>query len=416
MRILYIHQYFSTRAGATGTRSYEFARYLVERGHQVTMVTGNAWLEGVERTGLATRTEVDGIDVVAIGVRYHSRMGFMRRMWAFIAFMLAATRAARREPCDVVYASSTPLTVGVPGWLAARKHRVPFVFEVRDLWPEAPIQLGVLTNPMLKGPALWLEGFLYEKAHHVVALSPGMVDGVAARGVPPERITMIPNCADTHLFSPGPKDPELVARWGLDGAFVVAYVGAMGPANDFGQVIEAARIVAEWEYARGAGEGGATRTVFLSVGDGRERPRLEERTRELGLTNVVWADPVPKTDVPRVLRTADVALASFADLPVLRTNSPNKVFDALAAGLPVVVNFDGWVPEMLEETHAGIGARPGDPESLAAELVGLRDDPARRERMGVAARDVAQSRFERMAMAAKLEELLERVVREARQA
>jgi glycosyltransferase involved in cell wall biosynthesis len=410
MRIVYIHQYFSTRAGATGTRSYEFARYLVDRGHSVTMITGTAWLEDIERAGLVTRTEVDGIDVVAIGVRYHSRMGFVRRMWSFAAFMLAASRVARRERCDVVFASSTPLTVGIPGWLAARKHRVPFVFEVRDLWPEAPIQLGVLTNPLLKSLALWLEGFLYAKADHVVALSPGMVDGVAARGVPRERISMIPNCADTHLFSPGPKDDELVARWGLEGAFVAAYIGAMGPANDLGQVIEAARIVAEREGAEGR------RTVFLLIGDGKERPLLEARTRELGLGNVVWADPVPKADVPRILRTADVALVSFADLPILRTNSPNKAFDALAAGRPVVVDFGGWVREMLEETGAGIGTKPGDPSSLAGELISLRDDPARRERMGVAAREVARSRFDRMTMAAKLEDLLEQMVREVRQA
>lgn len=421
MRILYIHQYFSTRTGAVGTRSYEFARYLIDRGHAVTMITGTTWLDGIERTGLVTRTEADGIDVVAIGVRYHSHMGFVRRMWSFVAFMLAATWVARREPCDVVFASSTPLTVGIPGWLAARKHRVPFIFEVRDLWPEAPIQLGVLTNPLLKAAALWLEGFLYRRADHIVALSPGMADGVAARGVPRGRITMIPNCADTHLFSPGPKDEELMARWGLEGAFVAAYIGAMGPANDLGQVIEAARIMAEREPADSgrvptdtAGAPTPTRrTVFLMVGDGKERPMLEARTRELGLDDVVWAGPVPKADVPRVLRTADVALASFADLEILRTNSPNKVFDALAAGRPVVVDFGGWVPEMLEETGAGVGATPGDPARLAEALASLRDDPARRERMGEAARDLAESRFDRMAMAAKLEGLFEKVVRKA---
>lgn len=402
MRILYIHQYFSTRAGATGTRSYEFSRHLIEQGHQVTMITGTTWLSDLPRTGLVTRTKIDGIDVVAIGVKYANYMGFLRRIWAMIAFMLASVWVARRQSCDVVFASSTPLTVGIPGWLAARRRRVPFVFEVRDLWPEAPIQLGALKNPVAKKAAVWLEGFLYRRAAHIVALSPGMADGIAARGVERQRITMIPNASDIGLFKPGQKDLEMVRRWDLTGRFVVGYVGAMGPSNDLGQVVEAARLIAEKESAQEEG----AETVFVLAGDGKDRPELERQAGELRLSNIVWPGPIPKQDVPRLLRTLDVALVSFAPLPILRTNSPNKAFDALASGRPIVVNVSGWIADMLAETGAGLGTTPGDPASLADTLLSLRDDPTRREHMGAAARRLAEERFDRKKLAAQLQSVL----------
>jgi glycosyltransferase involved in cell wall biosynthesis len=352
MRVLYIHQYFSTRAGATGTRSYEFARYLVTRHHKVTMLTSTAWLD-VGRKRLVTRMSVDGIDVVAIGVGYSNHMSMLARLWSFASFMVMATFEALRAEADVVYASSTPLTVGVPGLLAARRRRVPFVFEVRDLWPEAPIELGVLKAPLLIWIARKLEEYLYARADHIVTLSEGMAEGVRAKGVPAERVTVITNAADTDLFAPGPKDAETVARYGLEDAFVVAYVGAMGPIHAIDQIVAAAQIVAKREEAEER-EGGAReaspntashpsppRTVFLLAGDGRTRAGLEARTRELGLDNVIWAGPVAKSAVPRLLATADVALVTVAPFPVLEKSSCNKAFDALAAGRPIVMNYGG---------------------------------------------------------------------------
>lgn len=409
MRILYVHQYFATLESATGTRSYEFARRLVERGHEVTMVTGRTWLGHLPRSGLVSRMDIDGIDVRVIGVEYSPHMGPLGRLWAFVAFMVAATWVCLRVRSDVVYASSTPLTVGVPGWLAARRWRVPFVFEIRDLWPEAPIQLGFLRSPLLRGIALWLEAFLYRRAAHVVALSPGMADGVTARGVPRERVSVIPNSSDTHLFAPGPKDPAVLERWGLSpDDFVVAYVGAMGASNDLGQVVEAARIVAE-----GAGSAGAdavpTRTVFVLAGDGAERLPLEALARDLGLEDIVWAGSLAKSDVPGLLSAADVALVTFAPVPILETNSPNKAFDALAAGRPLVVNFGGWIADLVRDEGVGRAAEPGDPASLARVLMELRDDPEGRARMGSAARRLAEERFDRAKLAGELAELLVRV-------
>lgn len=393
MRILYLHQFFMTRAGGGGTRSYEFARHLVGAGHDVTMVTA-----GESRS-------VEGIEVVGVGGAYSdymraTGMGYARRAVAFARFAAAATAAAlRAERPDVVFATSPPLTIALPAVAAARRHRAPLVFEVRDLWPRAPIEMGALRNRAAIRAAEAMERRAYRAAAHVVALSPGIADGVASAGVPRERITLIPNASDLDLFSPDVDPGDLRERLGLEDAFVASYFGSMGEANDLTQVIEAAAVL------RDRGENGV---AFVLQGEGKRRGALDEEVRRRGLTNVVLLPGGDKESVARLAAASDACLTIFKDVPVLATNSPNKLFDTFAAGRPAIVNTDGWQRELVER-GAGRFARPGDPADLADQVLALRDDPALTKRLAEGARRLAEEEFDRKLLAERLRAVLERV-------
>ena len=393
MRILYLHQFFMTRAGGGGTRSYEFARHLVAAGHEVTMITA-----GESR-------DVEGIEVVGVGGAYSdymraTGMGYGRRGAAFARFAAGATTAAlRAHRPNVVFATSPPLTIAMPAVAAARRHRAPLVFEVRDLWPRAPIEMGALQNGAARRVAEAMERWAYRSAAHVVALSPGMAEGVAAAGVPTDRITVIPNASDLDLFSPGVDPGDLRERLGVGDAFVASYFGTMGEANDLTQVVEAAALLRE------RGENGV---AFVLQGEGKRRAELEDEVRRRGLDNVILLPGGDKQSAARLAAASNACLTIFKDVPVLATNSPNKLFDTFAAGRPAIVNTDGWQRELVER-GAGLFARPGDPADLADQVLRLRDDPALAKRLGEGARKLAEKEFDRKLLAERLERLLESV-------
>jgi glycosyltransferase involved in cell wall biosynthesis len=380
MRILYLHQFFVTRAGVGGTRSYEFARRFVARGHAVRMVTAAS----------GTRT-VEGIEVVGVPGGYAdyvsaTAVAYPRRMLAFARFAIAATAAALRGPRpDVVYATSPPLTMALPALAAAARWRAPLVFEVRDLWPEAPIQMGALRNPVLRRAARALERFVYGRARRMIALSPGIRDGMVAAGAPAERVALVPNAADLDLFDPNAARPE---------RFRVSYFGTMGEANDLGAAVEAARLLGDVE--------------FVFMGDGKRRSELERRAP----SNVVFTGPASSKDqVAELAARSSACLTLFKDVPVLATNSPNKLFDTFAAGRPAIVNMDGWMRELVERNEAGLYVRAGDARELADRLAWLRDHPEEAERMGRNARVLAEREFARDTLAKRALAVLEEASR-----
>ena len=367
MRILYLHQFFVTRAGVGGTRSYEFARRFVSRGHAVRMLTAG---EG--------RQEVAGIEVVGLPGAYSDYMSataisYPRRMMAFARFGLAAGAAALRGPRpDVIYATSPPLTMAVPALVAAARWRAPLVFEVRDLWPEAPIQMGALRHPLLRRVARALERFVLRRATRVIALSPGIQSGVVGAGAPAERVVLVPNASDLDLFRPTPA-PE---------RFRVSYFGTMGEANDLGAVVEAARLLDGVE--------------FVLMGDGKHRARLERSAP----SNVTFTGAAAaKEEVAELAAGSSVCLTVFKDVPVLSTNSPNKLFDTFAAGRPAIVNMDGWMRQLVEDNDAGLYVRAGDARDLANKIAWLRDHPEDAARMGHNARALAEREFDREQLA-----------------
>jgi glycosyltransferase involved in cell wall biosynthesis len=372
MRILYMHQFFMTRAGGGGTRSYEFARRFVERGHGVRMVTA----------GEGTRT-VDGIEVVGVRGVYSDYMQATAlpnasRILAFTRFALGATHAALRGPRpDVVYATSPPLTMALPALVAAARWRAPLVFEVRDLWPEAPIQMGALRNRLARRLARALERFVYSRSARLIALSPGI-----RAALPQDRAELVPNAADLDLFDPSPHS----------GPFLVSYFGAMGEANDLGAAVEAARLLPD--------------VPFVLMGDGKRRAALERSSPP----NVEFRRGT-KEDVARLAAQSAACLTLFKNVPVLATNSPNKLFDTFAAGRPAIVNMDGWMRELVEQNDAGLYVRADDAPDLAEKLVWLRDHPDEAARMGRNARALAERAFSRDELASRALALLEEAAR-----
>jgi glycosyltransferase involved in cell wall biosynthesis len=389
MHILYFHQHFSTQQGSAGTRSYEMAQALIRAGHSVTMVCGS-YVQG--NTGLnmtfekgRRRGPVDGIDVIEFDLNYGNHMGFVQRLGVFLKFALGSVGVALREPADVVFATTTPLTAGIPGIFARWLTRKPFVFEVRDLWPELPKAMGVITNPVVLGLMSVLEWASYRSADRLVGLSPGIVEGIAARGVDKSRIAMVPNGCDLDLFST-PQDawrPEGVR----DDQLLAIFTGTHGNANGLDAVLNAAAVLKE----RGRDD-----IRIALVGQGREKPKLKAQAQERGLDNVLFLDPVPKTKLSGLMAGADIGLQVLRNVPAFYYGtSPNKFFDYISAGLPVLNNYPGWLAGLIEETDCGFAVPPDDPTAFADALIAAASDREALRQKGVNAQDLAKTRFAR---------------------
>lgn len=403
MHILYIHQYFATTHGKTGTRSYEMARRWVAAGHQVTMLTSTAQLTeadlGPPPWPWLIRRRIEGIDVVALRVPYRQTMSLPRRLWAFFSFMFRATRFAALTPgVDVLYATSTPLTVGIPALLAKWLRGRPFVFEVRDLWPAVPEAMGVLRSRFLLGMAGRLERCIYHHAAAVVALAPGVAERIRPQCRPGRAVHLIPNACDTEFFHPSMDGSAIRGRlgWGAPGEKVIfLHAGAMGRVNGLEAVIRTAERLRE-----------DPRILFVLVGEGNERSGLHALGQQLGLTNVQFLPPAPKHDIPAFFAAADVLLVCVAPVPILELNSANKFFDALAAGRPVLLNYGGWQRSILEEAGAGLGCPQGNVEAFAEAVRNLAHDADLRRTLGEAARTLALTRFDRDALASRALDIL----------
>lgn len=402
MRVLYFHQHFTTPAGASGTRSYEFARRLVERGHSVTMVCGTY---GVGKTGLSgpvvngrREGDVDGIRVVEFALPYSNRDGFLKRAMTFLRFAAGSTRLALTRPADVVFATTTPLTAGIPGMFARALRRRPFVFEVRDLWPELPKAMGVIRNPIVLGALDLLELVSYRMADHCVGLAPGIIEGIVRRGVPRDRVHLVPNGCDLELFHPSRRDRAALQGFGSDD-FVALFSGAHGLANGLDAVLDAARVLRD----RGRDD-----IKFLFVGDGMVKPRLIERAAREGLTNCIFREPVPKVELATITASVDAGLQILSNVPAFYDGtSPNKFFDYIAAGLPVVNNYPGWLATMIRDADCGLPVPPNDPAAFAGALIKLADDREMARRLGRNARAFAEARFSRDMLAEKFVGVLE---------
>jgi glycosyltransferase involved in cell wall biosynthesis len=369
MRILYLHQYFATRNSITSTRSFELAKQMLLNGHSVTMITTDAFIpEEIpeKKYRYYSIYSIEGIKVIAQKNKYSNHMSYSRRIISFIQFLSFAFRALRREPADVIYATSTPLTIMIPTLIVRYIKKIPFVFEVRDLWPDAPIEMGVLKRRSLIYLAKKLELLSYKKAAHIVALSDGMKDGIVVKNIPAEKITVAENLSDFNLFQPENIDEEykqrLIAQHGLEGKFILLHMGAMGVANGLEYLLQAAEKAKEMEL---------NNITFVIGGDGKTKERLVEICRSKNLTNVRFLGYIPRKLVPTVTDMATITMTCFRDIPILATNSPNKFFDSLAAGKPVIVNSNGWTRKVVQTNDLGFyvdGSRPEDLAHLLADL------------------------------------------------
>jgi glycosyltransferase involved in cell wall biosynthesis len=350
-----------------------------------------------------TEFETEGINVVAIAAAYNdpqvgTGMSGLQRMFKFYQFAWSACRIGKKLPVpDVVFATHTPLTTGLAGLTLEHYFKVPFVFEVRDLWPDALVNVGALKNPLA---IWWLERMakkIYAGAKHIVALSPGMKEGIIRAGVPADKVTVIPNASDLDLFSPDINGSAERQRLGLGDKFAAIYFGAMGLANGLDYVIEAARILSEQ---------GNNKIIFVLHGSGGKRPELEKMASEYKLTNVIFSNLVPdKEQVARIVAGCDVCMTIYRAAKE-HTWSPNKMFDALAAGKPVLINVPGWLGETIENNNCGRCLDANSPKMLAEVLVELAANPELCRQMGKNARELAEREFARTKLADRLESVL----------
>lgn len=401
MRVLYFHQHFATPQGSTGTRSYEFARALVARGHQVTVVCGAHAQSGLNLPSVEARGwrrgQVNGIDVISLPVAYSNHDSLVRRGLAFIRFASRSVAIALEFDYDLVFATSTPITAVIPGLAAKYGRGKPFVFEVRDLWPELPRALG-LRNPFLLGAMSFLELAGYASADACVGLSPGIVAGIRARAPDHKPVTMIPNGCDLDLFHPANR-----ARLDLPGVapgdFVAGFTGAHGPANGLDALLAVAAELRRRDDRR-------VKLVF--IGEGKEKERLAAAAREQGLTQCLFFPSVPKEQLGRLTASLDCGLMVLRNLPAFyQGTSPNKFFDYVAAGIPVVNNYPGWLAELITTAEAGLVVPPDNPAAFADALQRLAADPELRQRLGANARRLAEAHFARGPLAAKFVGVLE---------
>ncbi len=401
MKIIYLHQYFNTPAMSGGTRSYEMARRLVAAGHDVHMITSSR-TNDLNSKGWLTE-KIDGINVHWLSVTYSNKMGYSERIKAFISFALAAGKKAVQIGGDIVFATSTPLTIALPGVYAARRLKAPMVFEVRDLWPELPIAIGVLKNPILIHAAKWLERFAYQNSARVIALSAGMAEGVASIGYPIEKVSVIPNGSDIELFQvPSEKgDNFLEENPYLKGGPLVVYAGTLGVVNGVDYLVEIACHMGCIDSS----------VRFVVAGEGKEYDTVRRKALNLDVLekNLWMIPPLPKEKVPHLLSAATLTTSLIIDLEELWNNSANKFFDSLAAGKPIMINHKGWQADLLQETGAGIVVPPDNPQEAAKILYDFIKDEQSIKQAAKAAEDLAVTRFSRDLLAKQLLEVFQEV-------
>lgn len=396
MKLLYIHQYFLTPREPGPTRSYWLARQAVSSGHQVTVVAGRS---GQQKA--VEREKIDGIDVIYIRNAYNNKMGYLRRILSFIRFMFLSLWVSLKEKkVDLVFATSTPLSVGLTALMLKWLKRKPYIFEVRDLWPEAPIQMGIIRNKFLITILRKAESLIYSSASHIIALSPGMMKGVLSSGINDSKVSLIPNMAKKSEFFPRRPDLQMAKQFGINvNHFNAAYAGAFGVANGLDYIIDAALLLKNE---------GVTDVDILFVGTGKREWELMKRCSELQLENVKFLGAHPLIVVSEILNLCDCSLVTFSDIPILYTNSPNKLFDSLAAAKPVIVNSNGWTREIVEKNVCGTYVDPNKPEELKNALIRMKNDAELMRRMSANSRRLAEEVYDKSILTPRFISIIER--------
>lgn len=387
MHVLLIHQAFASVDEPGGTRHHEMARHLVAQGHRVTVITGTRSYMTDEAAADAARprasTDAYGVDIIRCRTYESWHRSFFRRLLSFFSFMVSSTWAGLwvRE-IDVVWGTSPPIFQAVSAWLVARLRRAGFLLEIRDLWPEFAVAAGVIKQPVLISLSTWLEGFLYRHADHLVVNSPGFVEHVEARcGRDPQ---VIPNGVDLSMFAPEADGQAFREAHHLGRSFVVLYAGAHGLSNDLSVILDAAETLQ-----------GTPDVEFVLLGDGKEKPGLMADAERRGLANVRFIRSVPKTEMGAALAAADVCVAILKPIEAYKTTYPNKVFDYMAAGRPVLLAIDGVIRGLVEGAGAGVFVPPGDPQAMADAIISLRAGPDKVAQMGRRGRKAVERAFNR---------------------
>ena len=393
MKIIYFHQHFSTPSGSIGIRSYQMAQKLIAKGHEVTLVCGsfsggdtgltNDFING-KRSGC-----VDGINLIEFELFYSNNQTFTQRAKAFLSFAYRSVKVALSADYDMIFATTTPLTAAIPGIAARWLRRKHFIFEVRDLWPELPKAMGVITNPVVLKLMALLEWTAYKSAHGHIALSPGIEKGISRHLSASKSVATIPNGCDIELFRAAetPWQPKGIQ----DDDFVAVFTGTHGIANGLDKVLDVALTLKNRQI---------THIKFVLIGQGKLKDALVKRAEKEALTNIIFHPSVNKAQLAQLMLRADVGLQVLANIPAFYDGtSPNKFFDYLAAGLPVVNNYPGWLAKLITEHQCGVAIEPNNADKFADCLLHLSKNPEQLTEMAAHAKTLANSRFDRNKLA-----------------
>jgi glycosyltransferase involved in cell wall biosynthesis len=380
MKILLLNQAFVSPDEPGHTRHFEMAQYLRDHGHELVIVASDLNYQTgqrtVERHGVFTEQMIDGVRVLRSYIYPTLHRSYFWRIVSFFSFMFSSVWTALSvKDADLIMGTTPQIFQAVSAWFVAFIRNKPFLLEVRDLWPEFGISMGVITNPIVIALTRWLEKFLYARATHILVNSPAYKEYMVAKGVPANKITYIPYGTDVDMFNPSVDGLSVRRKLGLEDKFVVLYAGALGQANDIYTVLCAAKHLNDEDQIR-----------FVFWGDGKERPKLQAEAERLGLQNVVFAGVCPKKEMPFVIASSDVCLAILQNVPMFRTTYPNKVFDYMAAARATVLVIDGVIREVIESSDGGVFVEPANHELLAKTILELSKDPQRVKRMGANAR------------------------------
>lgn len=383
MRILYLHQYFQVNSG--GTRSYVFSKYLVQSGHQVTMVTGN-------KIG---SKNIDGICIKSTKTKYNHNFSFFRRIISFIHFMIKSTLIGIKEKnIDIIFATSTPLTIGIPAIIISKLRRKKFIFEVRDVWPDVPIELGIIKSRLLQKTLFLFEKYIYKNAAHIIVLSKGMEQNLIKKGVSPKKISVITNMSMNDYYD----SINIDKRKKYKDKLVCIHPGTMGIVNGLDFILDVAKQYYDNDI------------LYLLIGEGNQKHKLINRIQVEDIKNVIIQDSVPKNEVIKKIKQADVGIMTVADYPILKDNSANKFFDYLAAGLPVLINYSGWQKDVLDKFNAGKSFNYHDKEGFYKFLVKFKNDRQLLTDFSNNAKKLALEKYDSDMLAQQFEEVLKKVV------
>lgn len=384
MKVLILHQHFKTPASGGAIRSYYLAQALASRGVRVVVMTAhNEKDEQIVAMG--------NLEVHYLPVKYDNRFGFAARSWAFLRYVQKTIqRVSRFRDVDYCYAISVPLTVGLAAIWMKKRYGIPFIFEVGDLWPEAPIQMGFVNNFFFARSLYALEKTIYRSAHSVVALSPSIQSEILNK-VPGKTVHLIPNMADCEFYQPTKKDPALETRFGVEGKLVVSYIGAVGVANGLDYFLECANASRKAQLP----------IHFFICGDGALVDRLKNNVAQLGLTNLTFLDFRDRDGVKELMNITDATFICYKQVAVLETGSPNKFFDGLAAGKLIIINFGGWIKSEIETSGCGFYCNPQQPTEFVKKISPYLYEGGLLEQAQTAARQLAEQKYSRKILSEK---------------
>ncbi|MEW6085825.1 MAG: glycosyltransferase family 4 protein [Chloroflexota bacterium] len=404
MKILLINQAFVSPDEPGHTRHFEMAKYLQTRGHELVIVASDLNYQTGQRTvvrkGIFAEQVMEGVRILRAYIYPSLHRSYFWRVLSFFSFMFSSIWTALKvKDVELMMGTTPPIFQAVSAWFVAWIRRKPFLLEVRDLWPEFGVSMGVLKNPVVISLARWLENFLYSRATHILVNSPAYKEFMIGKGVPENKITFIPYGTDVDMFNPRVDGSSIRAELGLQDKFVVLYAGALGQANDIDTILRAAERLNTEDNIR-----------FVLFGDGKERPRLQSEAERMKLSNVIFAGVRAKKEMPRVIASADLCLAILQDIPMFRTTYPNKVFDYMAAGRATVLVIDGVSRDLIESSNGGVFVQPGDDELLAKTILELSKDSQRVQQMGQNAREYLVKNLDRRDKLNETLELLKKLV------